>query len=432
MLKILNKILDREYFLFYSLFYLLFKYTFFTAGRVFTYIMFVYAILIFLYDFYKHRGIYKFRGYIFSYLMCISAVLSCIIVAHKINRDAISGLSIFFINFFMYLPMFHDKDMKYINKIFNYIFITILVYSFVVNLLGVIFAAFGKEIVFFGTQFGAVYNKRLVTVRETANETGWFAILSSVISIYYLFKNNFYTKIKNKKYNIILLVNIFIQVATFILSGNRSSIIGLMAFFLVFVYVYGNYSGNNIYKKLFYILLVLAIIGLGAYLYFKINDSRTSDARRYDMIAFGILYLTTVNPVFGSSFVNLAYDLDNNFEKIWSIFAFKSPKNEIKQLTKDANAHNVFIQQIETNGLLGFIILLSFFIYVFKETIRFISNITINDEAFLEKVLFIFFIIFGFVTGNISQNIVSTITCFVNLMFFLSISAILPLNYNKG
>ena len=101
----------------------------------------------------------------------------------------------------------------------------------------------------------------------------------------------------------------------------------------------------------------------------------SSDLRRYDMIRFGILYLTTVNPIFGSSFVNLHRDLENNFEKIWDKASFKTPKEEISQLIKDANAHNVFIQQIETNGLLGLVILLSFFVFVFKELVKFILSI---------------------------------------------------------
>ena len=438
MTKYLKKILDREMYLIYSVFYLFFKYTFFSEGRILTYLMFVYAICIFIYDYYEYRGIYKFSGYIFSYLMCISALLSCIIVAHKINRDAISGISIFFINFFMYLPMFHNKDIGYIKRVFNYIFISILFYSFVINLIGILFAAFGKEIVFFGTQFGSVYGGRLVTVRETANETGWFAIFSLIISVYYVIKLNVIINVRNKKYNTFLIINMLVQMITYVLSKNRSSLIGIIAFMLVLIYMYGKYVGKNVYKKAFWAFLLLAIVLIITYLYFRINDMDSSDLRRYDMIRFGILYLTTVNPIFGSSFVNLHRDLENNFEKIWDKASFKTPKEEISQLIKDANAHNVFIQQIETNGLLGLVILLSFFVFVFKELVKFILSIGTNDELFLEKVFLIFFVVFGFVTGNISQNIVSTITCFVNLMFFLSISAILSLNrfeyidYNSG
>ena len=428
-MNILKKVLNRESFLYYSLFYLLFKYTFFNKGTILTYFLFLYAVLIWGLDIIENKGLYKFNGYIYSYLMCASAFLSCIIVAHKLNVDAVKGLSIFFVNFFMYLPMFNSKSKEYIEEKFRFVFSVIIVYSFVVNLIGLIFAICGLRVVFFGAPFGALYNQRIVTVRETANETGWFAIFSIVASVYFIIKNKLNNNfILKKEIRLFLYLNIVLQVIIFILTKNRSAIVGTFAFLIVFMFILYKHTLNSHFKTMSISMMILVIASTAIYLVFRISNSSTSDARRFDMIVFGLLYLKTVNPLFGSSYINLSEDLDKNFETIWNMFNFKSPKDSIKQLTQDGNAHNVFIQQIETNGLVGLIILILFFIYVFRQTYRFIMNIRMQDKDILIKSFFVFFIVFGFVTGNISWNIVGTMTCFVNLLFFLSISSVLEYN----
>ena len=426
----IKKILKRELFLYYSLFYLLFKYTFFNQGRFLTYILFGYSILIYIYDIYTYKGIYKFKGYIFSYLMCISAVVSCLVVAHKITISSISGIMIFFVNFFMYLPIFHSKGFDYIKKIYQIIFFTIICYSFLINLIGVIFAIFGKEIFIFGTQFGAVYGKRLVTVRETANETGWFAIFSIVSSIYFIY-NIITNKLLLSRKNVVLAflsINIIIQITTYILSGNRSSMIGILAAILVILYIYFSTKKMKYFKIALFVFTLLSVVFVFAYVLLKSMDPKGSEIARLDMIVFGILYTFSFNPIFGNSYVNLSENIEKNYEMIYSKYNFITSKTYLRTLTTSGNAHNVFIQQLETNGILGIIILISFFVYVAKETIFFSKNIIKEYSLNIEKVVILFFIVFGFVVGNISWNIVGTITCFVNLLFFLSISAVLSLN----
>ena len=424
-MTIFKKILNRESFLYYSLFYLLFKYTFFNQGRILTYILFAYALLIFLYDLYDHKGIYKFKGYIFSYLICLSSVLSCIIVAHKITMVAISGIMILFVNFFMYLPMFHDKDFNYVINKFELIFKLIIIYSFIKNIIGLCFAAKGVSITFFGVPFGAEYGVRLVTVRETANETGWFAIFSIVSSIYYIIKYNIKLKIKNNIINIFLALNIIIQLITYFLSGNRSSLVGVLAaiYFICYIYLLSinNKKIVSILNFIFAAIICLLII----YIFIKSKNPNGSEIARIDMMIYGLLFTFSVNPIFGSSYTNLWMSLKAKFEEVWSKYSFKTPKPYLQELTTSGNAHNVFIQQLETNGLLGIAILISFFIYIFKGTINYSKKIINDNSDFLEKSLPLFFIIFGFVVGNISWTIVGTITCFVNLMFFISVSVFL-------
>lgn len=424
----LKKILNRECFLYYSLFYLLFKYTFFNTGRVFTYILFLYALLIFFYDLYEHKGIYKFSGYIFSYLIIFSSILSCIVVAHKINMTSISGIMILFINFFMYLPIFYNKDFNHIVDKYELIFKVIIVYSFVKNVIGLLFASRGVSIIFFGVPFGLEHGGRLVTVRETANETGWFATFSIVSSIYFLLKYGILCKKKYGAVKVFLLTNIIIQLITYILSGNRSSLVGtLIAVYLIF-YIYLLSKSN---KKILVVLnigFVAMIICLIMYILIKSKNPNGSEIARIDMMIYGLLFTLHVNPIFGSSYTNLWESLNYNFEAIWNKYNFRTPKNYLKELTTSGNAHNVFIQQLETNGFFGFTLLFLFFIYVFKEIINYLKKIVSDNSNFVEKTIILFFAIFGFVVGNISWTIVGTITCFVNLMFFLSISAIFSIN----
>ena len=427
-MTLLKKILNREFFLYYSLFYLLFKYTFFNQGRVLTYILFAYAILIFLYDFKEHKGIYKFKGYFFSYLICLSSVLSCIVVAHKITMLSISGIMILFVNFFMYLPMFKDKDFDYIIDKFELVFKIIIVYSFIKNVIGLCLAANGISIVLFGVPFGAEYGVRLVTVRETANETGWFAIFSIVSSIYFLIKYNIKLKIKNLRINSFLILNILIQFITFILSGNRSSFIGVLAARYFIFYIYSLSRNNKKIASVLNIGFVVIIIAIITYVIIKSKNSHGSEIARLDMMVYGILFTFSINPIFGSSYTNLWSNLNAKFEEVWNKYSFKTPKPYLQDLTTSGNAHNVFIQQLETNGILGLSVLIAFFIYVFLEVIKYSKKVIINNSRFVEKSIMLFFIIFGFVVGNISWTIVGTITCFVNLMFFLSVSAVINSN----
>ncbi len=433
MISKLEKIINRELYFYISIFYLLLKYTCFNKGREITYFLFIYAVIIFIFDFIKNKSIYKFDGYIYSYLICGSAVLSCIVVAKSINVTAISGIAILFINFFMYLPMFYKKDIKYIIKKFEFIFVVIIIYSFIKNSIGLFLASKGIALSFFGVKYGALHGERLVTVRETANETGWFAIFSIVSSIYFLIKSfnnakcNLF-KLFNDKVNLFIIFNILIQIITFILSGNRSSFIGIIVSLFAIIYIYELRKQN---KKLVLILRALFVVCsllIFSYVYIKSLDSTGSEIARIDMIRFGIFYVFTVNPLLGSSYVKLWNDLDANFDIIWDKHTFNTPKEYLKQLTRDGNAHNVFIQQLETNGILGLVFLLVFFIYVAKQVFTFAKSMIKDGIYFVEKSYFIFFIIFGFVVGNISWTIVGTMTCFVNFLFFLSISAVLAIN----
>lgn len=434
MKELVNKVLDRRSFLYFSLFYLVFKYICFNKGTILTYVLFAYAITIFLYDFYLHKELYKFKGWMFSYLMCISTIISCLIVAKTINVYAIKGISIFFINFFMYLPMFDSKDIDYVKKTIEIPLYVIICTSFIINIIGISFAIFGKEIVLFGTQFGAIYGKRLVTVRETANETAWFAIFSIIASIYFLIKNNKFVKysilktVVDKKTNIFLIINIIIQLTTYILSGNRSSIFGVSCGLLVVLYAYSVYKDDIKLKKMIIALSIIALIVAISYLFIRIYNGKGSDSVRFDMYAYGIYLLPLTNILFGSSLVNLRHDLDVNFEIIWNKYPFKTDKKYLKQLTFDGNAHNVFIQQLNTNGIVGVVILVSFLIYVIKNLICSVKNMSNNKNNFLIKALCIFFVIFGIVVGNISWSIIGTMTCFVNLMFFLSASALINID----
>jgi len=105
----------------------------------------------------------------------------------------------------------------------------------------------------------------------------------------------------------------------------------------------------------------------------------------------------------------------------------------VRDIFAEANTHNILLQQLCTNGLIGFTLLLMFIITLVYCILKFIYDYDTYSEKVKSLLIPIcYFAIIGLVVGMFDNSILQSMTIFMNFTFLVSAGFLLKLSLIGG
>ena len=260
-----------------------------------------------------------------------------------------------------------------------------------------IFGMLASEIVSYGIYFKLWTYKHVSSADPTPFMSHvWYSMFLSFTSILLLSRifSNYYDK-KEKLLSIPFFLTVTINL---FITGGRT---GQVAFlFAIIIMLFIHYKAS--FKMLFYIIVLIPIIYVTAYLYsntfqkkvsqtiksiekiYSKKDLTTSLGIRasYIIISSEILKQNSTNIIFGVGY----NDVHSEIDKILKNKIYKEYKLDEKFI-RGHNTHNQYLQLLLQGGVVGCILLFIFFIYIFKATYY---RQEIQDISVLFLVVFLF------------------------------------------
>ena len=418
-INIIDKILSRNSFFYYTLFYLTCKLFPYTKDISFlTYIMFVYAVLVFIYNRVIKYVDLSFPYCWFSYGIIIISIISILINGYTDLRKVIIDLIPIFVNLFLFFPTLKNDNYDSLFSIFNKIMIYIYVLGIVVTLANIT----NYLIKFYNGSIQNVVYFRMFGVFGNPNLVGWFesVFLGSIIYMILHYNDNIYLRTLNY---ISLSLCIFAIIASQCRSVYLASIIFIIYYFLTNK-KFNDFFNNHTKLSILTISILVIIIFSSLVL---LNGRFGSD--REDIIRYTFYNLKNNNIFFGLSYGRIRQIWCDNYYSFFN----KNKNLPIRDIFAEANTHNILLQQLSTNGIIGFSILTTFIISLLRELFHFINKFYSIDDATRKFFLCLsYFIIVGLVVGMFDNSILQSMIIFMNFTFLVSSGMLLKLNIKRN
>lgn len=421
----IKKILQKEYYLYFSIFYVVFKNLFSLNTGYATYLVMLYGIFILMYDI-MNIGVINYAKNNFLYILMVLAFVLPIFALKRIDRTNFAITMDVIISFLIYGTLFYNKSINDIKKIFLCLCYILFFITFVWSIFGFILIITGYKINFFGVEFGILQN-RLQLAKPSVNPTGFMAF-SGMVCTFFILVNTLAKMI----IKVISYINLCLLLVIIFFTQSMGTFLAIFVAFICFVILI-LISSKNIYKFVLYVLvsfailipigiLILVISGIEVRL-FKLDF--VSFIVRFDILKYGFLVLMLNHPIIGSSYSGMRLDWITSFDYLSSKYIFCKEFYAEPMIINTAATHNTQLSYVGSTGLIGFILLAIFYVYELYNIIRLIRNV--RTLSFIDRNLVFSFIIIIFSTFAISltsESMITSITDYANILFFTSISAI--------
>ncbi len=349
------------------------------------------------------KGYLKTPGLAFTVLFAISFAISAVFNIKYGYADNFKGFIWMCLHFFTLFACDVDRDEKEYKKEFHILSIFFMMVMLVMSTASLVqfFINYSFE------QYNPDYTRlaglvwgRLWGVFRDPNYASVFASISVVMSLYY------FKKYKSVVGRILLILNMFIQLAYIGFSDSRTGLVTL--FLTVFVYVFMLAAKkSNIKNILKYVVsVVLAIVIAGAFMmippvlehvgddiviqyYESIDDPEVEvpelegdrdeqiendvSNRRFDLWKSGVEIFAT-KPIVGVSFYNLQNYALQELPETYLV------NNDHGQFN---NMHNMLFNLLSGQGCIGMILFIAFALYVIVYILKRIFNVEEGDYEYL-------------------------------------------------
>lgn len=412
--KIVDKILSRDYFFYYSLFYLTCKLFPYTKDISFlTYVMFAYALVTFTYNRIIKNIDLVFPDCWFSYGIMLISIISVLFNGYTDLRKVIIDLIPIFVNLFLFFPTLKNDNFNTLDNIFSKIMIYIYVLGIITTLANITYYI----IRFCDGSIQYVGYYRMFGIFGNPNLVGWFesVFLGSVFFFIFHYNNNIYLKKINY-------ISLFICLFCIIASQCRSVYLAILVFVIYYIMTTErlNIFFNKHTKLSILILSILIIVFFTALLF--LNGRFGSD--REDVIRYSLYNLKNNNIFLGLSYGRLRQVWIENYHSFFNI----DNSIPVRDIFAEANTHNILLQQLCTNGIIGFSILVAFIISLIRVLIRFLkSYYSIESKLRVFCLCVSYFVIVGLVVGMFDNSILQSMVIFMNFVFLASAGILLKL-----
>lgn len=413
MVRIIDKIFSREYFFYYTIFYLTCKLLpSLQSFSILTYIMFIYSVLIFAYNRLIKRFELTFPCCWFSYGILVVSIVSVIINKYADLRKVIIDIIPIFVNLFLFFPTFKDDNFDTISDQLYKLMIPIYFVGLFVSILNLLSYGYGIA----SGSVSETIRYRMFGILGNPNLVGWFETVFIGTIIYFKHNNN---KLVNKtiKFSFVL------SIICVLLSQCRSAFLALFVYFVFCLLT--TKKVNSIFKKRFLLSIISVIILISLFLAFLILYDGRFGSNREDVIRFALYNFSKSNKLFGASYGRLRELWVSNYH---SFFQLDSSLT-VRDIFAEANTHNILLQQLCTNGIVGLMILLMFIIILVYCIFKFLYNYDTFDNKTISIIIPIcYFVITGLVVGMFDNSILQSMTLFMNFTFLVSAGFLLKLS----
>lgn len=413
MVRIIDKIFSREYFFYYTIFYLTCKlFPSLQSFSILTYIMFIYSVLIFAYNRLIKRFELTFPCCWFSYGILVVSIVSVIINGYVDLRKVIIDIIPIFVNLFLFFPTFKDDNFDTISDQLYKLMIPIYFVGLFVSILNLLSYGYGIA----SGSVSETIRYRMFGILGNPNLVGWFETVFIGTIIY--FKNN-----NNKLVNKTIKFSFVLSIICVLLSQCRSAFLALFVYFVFCLLT--TKKVNSIFKKRFLLSIISVIILISLFLAFLILYDGRFGSNREDVIRFALYNFSKSNKLFGASYGRLRELWVSNYH---SFFQLDSSLT-VRDIFAEANTHNILLQQLCTNGIVGLMILLMFIIILVYCILKFLYNYDTFDNKTISIIIPIcYFVITGLVVGMFDNSILQSMTLFMNFTFLVSAGFLLKLS----
>lgn len=413
MVRIIDKIFSREYFFYYTMFYLTCKmFPSLQSFSILTYIMFIYSVLIFAYNRLIKRFELTFPCCWFSYGILVVSIVSVIINRYADLRKVIIDIIPIFVNLFIFFPTFKDDNIDTISDQLYKLMIPIYFVGLFVSILNLLSYGYGIA----SGSVSETIRYRMFGILGNPNLVGWFETVFIGTIIYFKHNNN---KLVNKtiKFSFVL------SIICVLLSQCRSAFLALFVYFVFCLLA--TKKVNSIFKKRFLLSIISVIVLISLFLAFLILYDGRFGSNREDVIRFALYNFSKSNKLFGASYGRLRELWVSNYHSFFQL----DSSLPVRDIFAEANTHNILLQQLCTNGLIGFTLLLMFIITLVYCILKFIYDYDTYSEKVKSLLIPIcYFAITGLVVGMFDNSILQSMTIFMNFTFLVSAGFLLKLS----
>lgn len=365
-----KKILNRNSFIIFAIFYSFYKaFPNFPVSSALTRIYLIYGFVFFIYNIIKDpkKLIFHnmFSSYLYLFTFIVSVFYNCFY--YKIRfRFPFDVFGSFIISLLFLVPRDIDEDANDLKKSYYIIMKILLFFSL---LFGIANIAFSINIIL-NSRVNTIFDFLLkyfttpfVGVLDNQNKLAWYAIAAMIPSIYFLYSN--------VKYKNISLTNLFIHLFSILFTGCRSAYLALIIsiFYLIF-FIYRKKGKVINYKLLVPFIFVIILIIV---FFIIIRGVNFKGSNRFEIWYTCILAFLDSNPIIGCSYLmasKVKYDAAINWiadPSKYYILAYAP--------------HNAFLEALCTNGLLGFIAIITLFLRTFYKIYKItIINYRLSNE----------------------------------------------------
>lgn len=413
MVRIIDKIFSREYFFYYTIFYLTCKlFPSLQSFSILTYIMFIYSVLIFSYNRLIKRFELTFPCCWFSYGILVVSIVSVIINGYVDLRKVIIDIIPIFVNLFLFFPTFKDDNIDTISVQLHKIMFTIYYLGLFVSIFNIIFYGYGL----FCGSVNELIRFRMLGILGNPNLVGWFEIVFIGTIVY--FKYNYNLLINNT-----IRISFVLAIICVLLSQCRSAFLALFVYFVF--HILTTRKVNSVFKKRFLLSLIIVLISILLFLTFLILYDGRFGSDREDVIRFALYNFDKSNKLFGASYGKLRDLWVSNYHSFFQL----DSSLPVRDIFAEANTHNILLQQLCTNGIVGLMILLIFIIILVYCIFKFLYNYDTFDNKTTSIIIPIcYFVITGLVVGMFDNSILQSMTIFMNFTFLVSAGFLLKLS----
>ena len=415
MSKVVNKLLSREYFFYWTLFYLTCKLFPITQSiSLLTYIMFAYAVLVFVYNRLIVRVDLSFPDSWFSYGIMIISIVSVLVNGYSNLRKVVIDIIPIFVNLFLFFPTFKYDNFEILFSQFKKIMQYIYVLGIFVSILNI--ANYIQKFV-----DGSIYKfrYRMDGIFSNTNLVGWFAsvFLGSIIFNYIFGKKN------SQKMKILNAFSFATCTICIVACQCRSVILAIVVFLLFFVLTTKRVNSFFVNHKLFTLSIITIVISIVFVGLLFLNGRFGSD--REDIVRFALYVYNKNNKLFGLSYGRLREEWVNNYYSFFNI----SNNKPIRDIFAEANTHNIILQQLCTNGIVGFVLVCLFIVSLLKCIYFYIINyynMSTKSRSFIFCLSY--FVLLGLVVGMFDNSILQLMVIFMNFTFLVAAGFLLKIS----
>ena len=348
-------------------------------------------------------------GIILKFLFMLSLALICLIVYKKkkllIPYTIIGLYFVFFLIGKIIYPTNLFKEAQELIKIFYFPIILITLYSIKDEIKISKMTLFTMLMtylvcIFIPTIFHAGYKTYEITKAGTlgfynsANEiSGIISLLTPIMFIILL-----------KKKNIFSLSGLILYLAVILMMGTKTPLLVLIiTIFFSLIYLWVKSIREKTYKIIGISLIVLTIFSLALVFIVPKSNFYKNIKTHLDYLELDNVFEVFEEEKFIDHFIfserltflarkNKVYDKAPLYQKIFGIGAYQKNK-KLKMIEMD------YFDILYSNGLIGFIIFFSIFLYVIIKVLK--NSLKINYQSYMLYLSFAFIILLSFFTGHI-------------------------------
>jgi len=334
---------------------------------------------------------YKFSSiiFLFSFLVVLSYLISTLLSIHPHvsffgEYRRIQGFSslIFYILFFIF-SILNFKDKKQINRVLT----SVLFSSFIVCFYGII-QYFSLDFLEWKEPF--LLSGRIFSTLGQPNFLAHFLILVLPLTIYYLF-----FVVKRFIFRFLIFILLFLQIFCLVSSGSRAALLGFLVSFSIFsIFIFFRKNGREIKISviLFFVLCSLFFTSFAQNSFSPTLEAeslknRVSKSTDFNSGSVNIrlkYWQASLNEFKNQSFFRKIFGSGPDILKSLFIKHYESSWAVSEKLNMlPDRAHNLIFDNILQFGILGFLAVLIFFLYIIKETLRFLLKEKNSQKTWL-------------------------------------------------